>query len=79
MTFTWLTGNAIADCHRIRGLFPTHNPTHNLLHHRTPHAQRRKIFFLRRERFIAVFLRVQIERLDFRVTPRLLRKSTATR
>jgi len=47
----------------------THNPTHNLLHHLILHAQRRKIFSQRRERFIAVFLRVQIERrLDFHVT-----------
>ena len=44
-------------------------PTHNLLHHLSLHAQRRKIFSLRRERFIAVFLRVQIERrLKLRVT-----------
>ena len=34
---------------RLPGVAPkasTHNPTHNLLHHRTPHAQRRKIFSL---------------------------------
>jgi hypothetical protein len=55
---------------RLPGVAPkasTHNPTHNLLHHLTPHTQRRKIFSLRRERLIAVFLCVQIERrLDFR-------------
>ena len=47
----------------------THNPTHNSLHHRTADSQRRKIFPLRRQRFIAVFLRAQIERrLNFCAT-----------
>src|SRR5258705_8984240 len=47
----------------------THNPTHNSLHHRTAHTKCRKIVALRRPCFIAVFLRIQIERrLDFCVT-----------
>ena len=47
----------------------THNPTHTLLHRIRTDSKRRQIFPLRRSCFVAVFLRVEIERgLDFAVT-----------
>src|SRR6266478_6329708 len=47
----------------------THNPAHISLHHLRTHSERRQIFPLRRPCFIAVVLRVQIERrLNLRVT-----------
>jgi len=57
---------------KLPGVVPktsTHNPTHTSLHHRAAHAKRRKILPLRRQCFIAVFLRTQIERrLNLAVT-----------
>src|SRR6266851_919292 len=57
---------------RLPGVVPktsTHNPAHISLHHLRTHSERRQIFPLRRPCFIAVVLRVQIERrLDLRLT-----------
>ena len=57
---------------RFPGVVPktsTHNPAHISLHHLRIHSQRRQIVPLRRLCFIAVVLRVQIERrLNLRVT-----------
>jgi hypothetical protein len=48
---------------------PTHNWAHTSLHHLRRHSQRPKIFPLRRPCFIAVVLRIQVERrLNLRVT-----------
>src|SRR5260370_24575902 len=66
---TYVSGRSSS---RLPGVVPktsTHNPAHISLHHLRTHSQRRHIFPVRRPCFVAVVLRVQIERrLTLRVT-----------